>query len=412
MTNSLYYNIVITGFGCISAAGNNVEQFSQTIFSEPKNDSNTITPITRFDTSNITTKIAAEVKNYCPQEHFNKTQLKQLDRFSQFALLATDEAILSADLHLSPTTAARTCVIYGTSIGGQETIEQAYQQYYGQNQKRPHPFTVPKLLPSSASSQISMKYGITGPSFATSSACASSGHAIAMAVLMLRTGMVNVAIVGGSEACITAGNFQAWEGLRVLSNDTCRPFSANRSGLVIGEGAGSLILETQQHAQQRNAKIYAQLVGVGMSSDAHNIVQPLAQGAQQAMQAALNDANLSAEKIDYINAHGSGTLQNDMSETQAIHHTFKQHAQQLVISSTKAVHGHVLGAGAAIESIATILALQKQCLPATHNYQQVDHQCDLNYLTDGVVNRNINYGMSNSFAFGGQNCSLIYTRST
>jgi nodulation protein E len=326
--------------------------------------------------------------------------------------LASDEAIAMASLTINATLAPRSCVIYGSSIGGQETIEQAYQQYYLLENKRPHPFTVPKLLPSSASAQISMKYGITGPSFATSSACSSAGHAIAMAALMLRAGMIDVAIVGGSEACITQGNFQAWEGLRVLSSDTCRPFSGDRSGLVIGEGAGTLILETKAHAQQRQANIYAELIGIGMSSDAHNIVQPLASGAQLAMENALQDAAIDKKLINYINAHGSGTVQNDSTETQAIKQVFQQYSDQLKVSSTKAVHGHVLGAGAAIESIAAILALKHQQIPPTRNYQKTDPHCDLNYVVDGTMASKLQYVMSNSFAFGGQNTSLIFKQSS
>jgi len=401
-------SIVVTGMGCISSAGNNLAEFSQSLFAGSTNDCTNIAPITLFDPSELSTHIAAEVKHYHPTEHFNKAQLKQLDRYAQFSLIASEEAVNHAGIEFSSPLAARSCVVIGSSIGGQETIEQAYRQYYLQAKKRPHPFTVPKLLPSAASSQISMKYGITGPSFATSSACSSSGHAIAMAALMLRAGMVDVAIVGGAEACITLGNFQAWEGLRVLSNDTCRPFSADRSGLVIGEGAGSLVLETKEHAQQRNAVIHAELVGIGMSSDAHNIVQPLMQGAKNAMSAALLDANLQTRQINYINAHGSGTIQNDSTETLAIKALFQQYADKLYVSSTKAIHGHVLGAGAAIESIATILALQNQQLPATRNYRSADPLYDLNYIVNYPITTQLDYAMSNSFAFGGQNCSLIY----
>ncbi len=400
--------IVVTGLGCISAAGNNVDAFTQSLFAQQAGDCQNIAPITLFDTDDFATKIAAEVKNYQPQDYFTKTQLKQLDRYSQFALLATDEAIKDAELDFNTEIAARIAVVYGTSIGGQKTTEQAYQQFYQQGKKRPHPFTVPKLLPSSASSQISMKYGITGPSFATSSACSSSGHALAMACLMLRSNIVDVAIAGGAEACITAGNFRAWEGLRVLSSDTCRPFSADRSGLVIGEGAATLILETLAHAQRRSATIYAELLGVGMSSDAHNLVQPLASGAQSAMTAALIDADIKAELIQYINAHGSGTMQNDSTETQAIRQTFQDHAQFLKVSSTKSIHGHVLGAGAALESIATIVGMNQQQLPPTRNYRQLDPNCDLDYVINRPISFEFNYAMSNSFAFGGQNCALIF----
>ncbi|WDD99378.1 beta-ketoacyl-[acyl-carrier-protein] synthase family protein [Thalassomonas actiniarum] len=402
--------IVVTGLGCISGAGKNVGEFNRSIFSDGPNKS--ILPISLFSPDKHMTKIAAEVKNYAPGDFFSAAELKQYDRFSQFALLSADEAITDAGLAFDDNLSKRTCVVHGTSIGGQETIENAYRQFYREGQKRPHPYTVPKLLPSAAGSFISMKYGIKGPAFATASACASSGHAIAMAVLMLRSNMAEVAIAGGAEACITKGNFQAWEGLRVLSPDSCRPFSAKRSGLVIGEGGATLVLETLDHALAREASIYAELTGIGMSSDAHNIVQPLAEGAEMAMQAALADAGIHGEDIQYINAHGSGTVQNDRVETRAIHNVFGGHAGSLKISSTKSVHGHVLGAGGALESIAAILALKQQRIPATKNYLAPDSECDLDYVPNVSCQAEIGQVMSNSFAFGGLNTSLIFKRFT
>lgn len=398
--------IVVTGLGCISGAGNNVDAFNHSIFSDGPNKS--ILPVSLFTPDKQVKQIAAEVKNYIPEDFFSTAELKQYDRFSQFALLSADEAIRDAGITFDESLSKRTCVVHGTSIGGQETIENAYRQFYQQGQKRPHPYTVPKLLPSAAGSFISMKYGIKGPAFSTASACASSGHAIAMAVLMLRANMVEVAIAGGAEACITKGNFQAWEGLRVLSPDSCRPFSAKRSGLVIGEGAATLVLETLEHALARKAPIYAELTGIGMSSDAHNIVQPLSEGAEMAMQAALTDAGVNGEDIQYINAHGSGTVQNDRVETRAIHNVFGGHAAFLKISSTKSVHGHVLGAGGALESIASILALKQQRIPATKNYLAPDSECDLDYVANVSCQAVIDQVMSNSFAFGGLNTSLIF----
>lgn len=400
--------IVVTGMGCISASGNNVQEFTNNLFD--KENGNTILPISLFTPDLHMTKIAAEVKNYTPESYFSATDRKQIDRYAQFALLTTDEAIKDAGIEINESLAKRSCVIHGTSIGGQETIEHCYQQLFEAGKKRAHPFTVPKLLPSSAASQISIKYGIKGPAFSTSSACSSSGHAIAMATLMLRSSLVDMAIVGGAEACITKGNFYAWDGLRVLSNDTCRPFSANRSGLVIGEGAATLVLETLEHALQRKAHIYAEIIGIGMSSDAHNIVQPLSEGAEMAMSAALIDAKIQPCDIQYINAHGSGTLQNDRVETQALHQVFGEHAKELKVSSTKSSHGHVLGAGAAVESIATIIAINKQQCPPTRNYQQADPECDLDYVVNQAQEAKITQAMSNSFAFGGLNTSLIFKK--
>ncbi|WDE05124.1 beta-ketoacyl-[acyl-carrier-protein] synthase family protein [Thalassomonas viridans] len=400
--------IVVTGLGCISGAGKNVGEFGKSIFSDGHAD--TIAPISLFTPDEHMTQIAAEVKNYLPADFFSAAELKQYDRFSQFALLSADEAITDAGLVFDDALSKRTCVVHGTSIGGQETTENAYRQFYREGGKRPHPYTVPKLLPSAAGSFISMKYGIKGPAFATASACASSGHAIAMAALMLRSDMADVAIAGGAEACITKGNFHAWEGLRVLSPDSCRPFSARRSGLVIGEGGATLVLERLEHALARKAPVYAELTGIGMSSDAHNIVQPLAEGAEMAMSAALKDGGISPADIQYINAHGSGTVQNDRVETRAINKVFGRHAPLLKVSSTKSVHGHVLGAGGALEGIAAILALKQQRIPATRNYLGADSECDLDYVPNVGCRAEVEQAMSNSFAFGGLNTSLIFKR--
>jgi nodulation protein E len=401
-------DIVVTGLGCISAAGNNLIEFEKQLFEH--GDKQTIAPVTLFELSNNDDYIAAEVKNYQASEHFAKNELKLLDRYAQFAVISAQEAIKHANINLSEHNLSRVSVVHGSSIGGQETIEHSYTQFYEQGKTRTHPFTVPKLLPSAATSQISMRFGITGPSFATSSACSSSGHAIAMAVLMLRSDLIDVAIVGGAEACITKGNFLAWSGLRVLSNDTCRPFSKGRSGLVIGEGAGSLILERGSFARARNAKIHAKITGIGMSSDAHNAVQPLAAGAQQAMQAALDDAKLNQAEIDYINAHGSATTQNDQTESQAIGSVFDSGSKAPLVSSTKSVHGHVLGAGAAIEAIASILALKRQQIPATVNFIEADPLCPVNIVSNQVAEVKVNKVLSNSFAFGGLNVSLIFEK--
>lgn len=398
-------SIVITGMGCISAAGKNLADFERSLFSTES--TNTINPVSLFESNGSSDYIAAEVEHFISEEYFSKNELKFLDRYAQFALISAQEAISDADINFTRTKPNRISVIHGTSIGGQQTIETSYTQLFEQHKTRAHPFTVPKLLPSAAASQISMKYGIKGPTFATSSACSSSGHAITMAVLMLRSNLIDMAIVGGAEACITKGNFMAWEGLRVLSPDTCRPFSLDRSGLVIGEGAGTLVLERESHAFTRKAKVYAKLTGIGMSSDAHNAVQPLSDGAEQAMKAALDDAKIESTDIDYINAHGSGTKQNDSTESKAINNVFQGTLSPLV-SSTKSTHGHVLGAGSAIEAIASILAIQKQQVPPTTNYNEVDPSCAIKLVVNQPVDAKIKRVLSNSFAFGGLNVSLIF----
>jgi len=400
--------IVVTGMGVICAAGNNLAEFSTQLFNEQKNYLTNFHPPTLFESSLLPNILAAEVRNYNEKERFTAAELKQFDRFTQFALIASSQAIKQANIEITAQNSHRISAIFGTGIGGQTTLEQSYQQRYCENKTRAHPFTVPKLIPSAACSQISIKYGITGPSFTTSSACSSSGHAITMATLMLRSGLIDVAIVGGSEACITEGNFYAWQGLRVMSAKNCSPFAADRSGLIIGEGAGCLVLETATHAAKRNAKVYAELAGIGMSSDAHNIVQPDVTGAAKAMQNALDDANCKGELIDYVNAHGSGTLQNDQTESDAINKVFQQHSQHLLVSSTKSLHGHVLGAGSAIESIATILAMMRQKVPPTRNVMQLDTHCKINCVINAPLAHQIKYALCNSFAFGGLNTSLLF----
>jgi len=404
------HDIVVTGLGCISAAGHNIHEFSQQLFQSAQRYQPLFKPVSLFQSSMLDVPIAAEVSNYHAEQHFSQAQLNQYDRFTQFALLASQQAIDDAKLIIEPQHSQRIGVVFGTGIGGQTTLEHAYQQLYLHQKNRVHPFTVPKLIPSAAASQISIRFGITGPSFCTSSACSSSGHAIAMASMMLRTGMLDVAVVGGAEACITDGNFLAWQGLRVMAKDSCRPFSAKRNGLVIGEGAGCMILETAAHAKRRNASTYANLIGIGMSADAHNIVQPLIDGAKNAMQAALLDAGCAASQVDYINSHGSGTVQNDITECQAIREVFQAHAQQLPMSSTKSLHGHMLGAGSVIEGIATILSMQQQMVPPTRNFITADPNCSLDCVPNQPKPANINCAMSNSFAFGGLNTTLIFQR--
>jgi nodulation protein E len=400
--------IVVTGMGCISAAGKNLDDFEKSIFSSEPID--TIKPISLFQSNGVSQYIAAEVNDYRSEEHFSKNELKLLDRYAQFALISAREAISDANINFELEKASRISVVHGSSIGGQETIETSYAQLFEQHKTRAHPFTVPKLLPSAAASQISMKYGIKGPAFSTSSACSSSGHAIAMAALMLRSNLIDIAIVGGAEACITKGNFMAWDGLRVLSTDTCRPFSLDRSGLVIGEGGATLILERESHAISRNANVYAILSGIGMSSDAHNAVQPLSEGAEQAMRAALEDAKLNNADIDYINAHGSGTRQNDKTESKAINDVFTDTSIAPLVSSTKSIHGHMLGAGSAIEAIASILAIQKQQVPPTIHHNQFDPSCSINLVANQPVKAKVKRVLSNSFAFGGLNVSLLFEK--
>lgn len=404
--------IVVTGIGCISALGSNQAEFRENLF----NGVCGIGLVERIEIVQSRTTIAAEVKNFNEASHFQKKQLAQLDRYSQFALVASREAVSDAGLDFSmiqadgTPLAERTAVVYGTGIGGQNTQDESYQKLYKEGAKKLHPFTVPKVIPSASSSHISMEFGITGPALNTATACASSAHAMGIAMMMLRSGMIDVAITGGAEASITPAAFSAWESLRILAKDTCRPFSGKRGGMVLGEGAGTLILETLEHAERRGATIYAELAGVGMCSDAHQLVQPCAKGMSRAMQLALHDAHLDITDIDYINAHGTGTPQNDPLETSAIRSVFNEHADKLLVSSTKSMHGHVLGATSALEAVATIAAIQAQRAPATIGFIERDPACDLDYVFDQSRPLAINSALSNSFAFGGLNAVLAFNR--
>ena len=398
--------VVVTGLGCISALGLNYREFAPRVLSGEAG----IGSITLFDTTEFQTKVAAEAKAYRESDWFDERQISQLDRFAQFGVLTAREAVRDAGLEFKGDLARRTAVVHGTGVGGQTTQDYSYHRIYAEGAKRLHPFTVPKLMPSAAACHISMDLGITGPAFGLVSACASAGHAVAMGLMMLRSGLVDVAVAGGAEACVTPGTIRGWEGLRVMAKDTCRPFSNHRGGMVIGEGAGAMVLETLDHAQRRGAVIHAELAGVGMSSDAGHLVQPCVQGASQALKAALDDARLTPDEIDYINAHGTATAQNDPTETQAIKDVFGDRARRLPISSSKSMFGHLLGAAAALEAIATIAALKAQIAPPTIGYLEPDPACDLDYVPNAARPMKISAALSNSFGFGGMNTVLAFRK--
>lgn len=399
--------IVITGMGAVSSLGYDINSFIKGIQTGQSGFS-TIQQIPEIELLKV--KIAAEVPDYDETDHFDKKQLALYDRFTQFQLLSARQAIKDAELDFKGELAERSSVIMGTGIGGQTTQEQNYKRLFAEGAKRLPPLTVPKLIPNAAASHVTMEFGIKGPSFSIASACASSAHSLAQSCMMLRSGLIDVAVTGGSEACITYGTVKGWEALRVTSKTTCRPFSKDRSGMILGEGSGTIILETLQHAQSRGAKIYAEVLGFGMSSDAGNIVQPSMDGAARAMKAALKDAKLNIEEVQYINAHGTGTPQNDPTETAAIREVFADHADKLAVSSTKSMHGHALGAAAALETIAVVSALQDQIAPPTMNYNEVDPKCDLDYVANKARPMEINIAINNSFAFGGLNAVTAFKR--
>ena len=394
--------VVITGLGIVSPLGMNVADVTARL----RTGRSAIGPITVIPTDGLITKIGAEVSDFDPSAHFADKQLTLLDRCAQFALVASREAITQSGLTFRDGLGQRTATIIGAGVGGMVTLDESFHRVYAEKAKRIHPLTIPKFMISAAMSHITMEHGITGPSFTVASACASANHAIGVAFHMVRAGSVDVAVTGGTEAVFTFGTIMGWEALRVMAPDTCRPFSRNRRGMVLGEGAAITVLEDRARAEARGAEILAEIVGVGMSSDAQDIVLPSAVGAAGAMQACLDDAKLTAAEVGYINAHGTGTLANDVTETKAIHMVFGDHAKKLAVSSTKSMHGHALGASGALELAATVMALRQGFIPPTANFIEADPDCDLDYVPNEAREARVKVAMSNSFAFGGHNAAL------
>ncbi len=398
--------VVITGLGSISGLGNTVAETWKNV-TECKSG---IAPLMLTDMTNIRFKNGCEVKNYNPIEHFSEKEINLIDRFAQFGVITAREAIKDAGIEWTDELKDRTCVILGSSIGGEQTTEAAFYDLYKENKNRIDLFTIPKVMPNAAASHITMQFGITGFAYTISTACASSNHAIGNAFWMVRSGICDMAITGGSEAPLNFGFLKGWEALRVVAPDTCRPFSRNRQGMILGEGGAILVLETFESAQKRNANIYAEIIGFGMSSDASHITKPDQRGPEKAMRMALKDGEISADKIDYVNAHGTGTLVNDSLETAAIKNVFGEHAQKLAVSSTKSLHGHVLGGTSAIEAVITAKALKEQLYPPTANYTEPDPECDIDVVPNKSRSGEMNYAMSNSFAFGGLNAVLVFKK--
>ena len=396
--------VAITGLGIISALGSSVPEFWSNLTSNVSG----IAPITLVDPTRLRFQNGAEVKNFDPTQHFQSSQQAVMDRFAQFALVAARQAIADSKLDFTSDLKSRTAIVTGSCIGGQAAQDDQFVELYRNSRDRVHPFTIPRTMANSGASHISMEYGITGPVFTVSTACSSANHAIGQAFWMVRSGQVDAAVAGGSESPFSYGLLKAWESLRVVSPDTCRPFSKNRSGMILGEGGAILVLEPLDAARSRGAKVYGEIVGFGMSSDAFNVMAPSADGAAASMTRALQDAELTADSIGYINAHGTGTLANDPTETRAIHLAFGAHANNLPISSTKSMHGHGLGAAGAIEAIATVLALQEGLLPPTANFSEPDPECDLDYIPNEPRRQRVEFALSNSFAFGGLNAVLAF----
>jgi nodulation protein E len=326
-------------------------------------------------------------------------------------VVAAREAVADACLEAADLGSARCGVVTGSCVGGQTTEDEAFVRLYREGKTRVHPLSVPRVMANAGASLVSMDLGIQGPGFTLSTACSSANHALGQALWMIRAGVVDRALAGGGEAPFSYANLVAWNAMRVVSRDTCRPFSADRSGMILGEGAAMLALEEAAAARARGARIYAELAGCGMSSDAHHITQPSQQGPVQAMAAALADAGLAREQIGYINAHGTGTQANDPTETAAIRSVFGGHAERLAVTSTKSMHGHALGAAGALEAAATVLAIREGLLPPTANFTRADPACDLDVVPNEARVATVEAALSNSFAFGGLNAVLAFRAS-
>jgi len=398
--------VVVTGIGVVSPVGCRVDEFWSALVEARSG----IGPISIIPTERLIARVAAQVLDFDPDAHFEPRQSNVMDRVAQFAVVAARSAVRDAQLAIGEELALDIATVIGTGVGGQNTQDSSYFRLYAQNAPKLHPFTIPRLMVNGAVSHVSMDLGLKGPTYSVATACASGTHAIGQAFHMLRSGQTPVAIAGGAEACITVGTLKGWEALRVLSADTCRPFSKTRSGLVLGEGAAVVVLETRERALARGARIYAELLGFGMSADAGDITAADPDGAARAMQAALRDARTNAEDVDYVNAHGTATTLNDRMETVALRKTFGASAERLAISSSKGVLGHSLGAAGALELAASAIALQTQIIPPTANYEEADPECDLDFVPNTARDAPLRTAMSNSFAFGGLNAALVLGR--
>lgn len=402
--------VVVTGAGVLSPVGNDRETFFSTLMAGKSG-------IRRLESAFVDaldTKIAAWIPDFDPLAHMSKSKAGAMDRVTQFAVVASQQAIADAGLDLEAMDRERMGVYLGTGMGGSGSIEEGYVRLYRDNASRLKPFTVLMAMNNAAGSQVALEFGLTGPDLTFCTACSSSSVAIGEAARQIRHGYADVMLAGGSEALLTYGTIKAWEALRTLANEdadnpsaSCKPFSADRSGLVLGEGAAMVVLEDMEGALARGARIYGEIIGYGSSNDSAHITQPSVEGQARAMRRALADAGITADQLDYINAHGTGTKLNDATETAAIKQVC---GSAIPVSSTKSMHGHLMGAAGAVEFIACLMALEKQALPPTAHLAQPDPECDLDYIPNiGRENVRVNTVMSNSFAFGGT-CGVLIAR--
>ena len=394
--------VVITGAGTISALGSSVPETWEAM----REGRCGIGALDIRDVERLSIRIGGQVTGYDAQAHFNRQQISLYDRYTQFALLAAREAIDQAGLTFTGDLAASTGVVLGTSGGGLTTQDENYRTVYEEGKNRVHPFVVPKLMNNAAAAHISMEHNLKGPSFTVATACASSNHAMGQAFNFIRHGMAQVMVTGGSESMLCFGGVKAWEGLRVMSRDACRPFSANRNGMVQGEGAGIFVFEDYHHAKARGAEILAEVIGVAMNSDASDIVMPSKISAERCIVSAMRDAQIDPSEVDYINAHGTGTAANDKTECAAVAGALGAHADKVMSSSTKSMHGHLIGGTGAVELLACIMALREGVIAPTINYEEPDPECALDVVPNEAREADVSVVLSNAFAFGGMNAVL------
>lgn len=407
--------VVVTGLGALTPLGLSAEAFWEAMMRGVSGAA----PITYFETEDFSTKFACELKGFEAEEHLERKEARRLDAFAQYALVATDEALRDAGLGediLSEEQKNRVGVVFGSGIGGMKLFQDQVLVYGAEGPRRLSPFFVPMMILDIAAGLIAMRHGFRGPNYATVSACATSNNAIGDAFLLIRNGLAEAVVCGGSEAPITPIGVGGFAAMRALSTrnespeTASRPFDATRDGFVIGEGAGALVLESLEHAEARGAKVYAEVIGFGMSADAHHLTAPHPEGlgATLAMEMALETAGLAPEDVDYLNMHGTSTPLGDVAETEAIKKVFGEHAYRMNLSSTKSMTGHLLGAAGAVEAIASILAITHDRVPPTINFSEADPRCDLNYTFNEPQERPVRVALSNAFGFGGHNTSVAF----
>jgi nodulation protein E len=401
--------VAITGMGAVSALGHD----AASTWAAMREGRSGIAPIVNIPTDLLNVKIAAEVRGFDPAVHIDAKKLPLLDRVSQFALVAAREAVAQSGLDFREgNRGARSACIIGSGIGGENSHNEQSRRFFADGNPRLHPLTILRVMANAPACHVGIEFGLSGPTFAVVSACASANHAMAQAADMIKNGKVDFAVSGGTEACVTVTTMKAWEAMRVTADDTCRPFCKQRRGMVLGEGAGIFVFEEWEHAKARGANILAEFAGSGMTADAADMVFPAEATVARAMELALADAGLKPEDVDYINAHGTGTPANDPTESKAIRHAFGAHADALAVSSTKSMHGHALGAAGAIELVAAIGSLRDGVIAPTANFIDADPACDLDYVPNVAREKSVRAALSNSFAFGGLNCVVALRRAS